>query len=178
MIQEFYTLGSYQELACNVLLDPQRIFYSVKTCFTLHGSINSQNNRYWCTENTVHEEPLPIFKSLGLLCNLCVEDNWIHFLYETINSECHVTLTVNLLQSNGWWQKIIQSLKAWQCNSTHYEQFWGCIRGSLRQTSHKLRTVTYVITKFKSSWLLYVGPTGRKKACEQSTLFGRASRKY
>jgi hypothetical protein len=74
-----------------------------------------------------------------------------------------VTLIVNLLQSNSWWQKTVESLIHYDATSTHYEQFCGCIRGSLRQTNHKLRTVTSVITMFKSLWLLYVGPIGRKK---------------
>jgi hypothetical protein len=49
----------------NGLLDPELTFYSDEAWFTLSGYINSQNDRYWFTENPhavhkvlVHDEKL------------------------------------------------------------------------------------------------------------------------
>jgi hypothetical protein len=41
-------------------VDSQLVFFSDETCFSLHGEVNSQNNRYWNAENPglIHKLPL------------------------------------------------------------------------------------------------------------------------
>jgi hypothetical protein len=50
----------FQELVFNGLHDQELTFYSDEAWYTLSGYVNSQNNRYWSTENphAVHEVPL------------------------------------------------------------------------------------------------------------------------
>jgi hypothetical protein len=41
-------------------VDPQLVFFSGEAWFSIHGEVNSQNNRYWSAENPrfIHELPL------------------------------------------------------------------------------------------------------------------------
>jgi hypothetical protein len=50
----------FQESAINGLTDPELKFYSEEAWFNLNSYVNSQNNRYYSTQNphAVHEVPL------------------------------------------------------------------------------------------------------------------------
>jgi hypothetical protein len=49
------------------LFDPELMFYSDEVWYTLSGYMNSQDNRYWSTENphAVYEVPLHDLKVGG-----------------------------------------------------------------------------------------------------------------
>jgi hypothetical protein len=72
--------GWFQESVFSGLLDPELTFYSDEVWFISSGSVNSQNNKYWSTENphAVHEEPMHDLK-VGVWCaNSAGTNNWAH----------------------------------------------------------------------------------------------------
>jgi hypothetical protein len=71
---------------------------------------------------------------------------------------------------------LIVQLPPFFCDSTHCEQFCGCIRWSIWWTGHKLRIVA-VMTMQISLWLVLWGMLKEKMCCEQSVVFGRTLRK-
>jgi hypothetical protein len=77
------------------------MFYSDKAWYTLSGYINSQNNRYWSTENpyAVYEVPLHDLK-VGVWCAISVRRTIQPMsFHKTINSERYVRLILSLFFS-------------------------------------------------------------------------------
>jgi hypothetical protein len=150
------------------------MFYFDEAWFTLSGYVNSQDNRYWSKRHprSVHEVPLQDLE-VRILCAISVQ-RIIEpmFFHGTINSEfCYRSSLKWPMKKNfmGILCKMIQC--------THCKHFC-CIRWSLQQMSHKSRILVSAITQFIFLWFLFLGHAERKGVCEQSTLFGRTSRKY
>jgi hypothetical protein len=81
-----------QQLVYDGMVDPDFVFYTDEARFHLSGCVNSQNNRYWRTENphSIHEFPLHDVK-IGVWC--AINAHRIIgpvFFQETINSERYV----------------------------------------------------------------------------------------
>jgi hypothetical protein len=50
-------------------VDPQLVFFSDETWFSLCGEVNSQNNRFWSAENPRHIHEFPLHdEKIGVWC--------------------------------------------------------------------------------------------------------------
>lgn len=77
---------------CNGEVDPEMTFFTDEAWFHLSGYVNSQNSRYWCSENPhiSHEKPLHDVK-VGVWCAVSAKKIiGPIFFNETINSERYI----------------------------------------------------------------------------------------
>jgi hypothetical protein len=161
----FYRL--FQESVFIELLDPGLTFYSDEVWFALIV-------RYTARMTLEHRKPSCCswkatvwFTGWGLVCNSCAENKWA-FLFKETNSERYVRLTVTLLQSSDEEKRNAKTHTGNTSTDALHEIF-----GRTSQTS---RTAASAITKYKSLWLLFVGPAERKCIHKQYALCGKTSR--
>lgn len=74
------------------ILDPQLLFVTDEAWFHLNGYVNSQNNRYWATENPHETFQMPLHDiKVGVWCAISARRIITIFFDDTINSNRYVT---------------------------------------------------------------------------------------
>jgi hypothetical protein len=108
-------------------------FFTDEAWFHLSGYVNSQNCRFWSTENPhiIHELPLHSAK-LGVWAAMNAERVFVCFFETTVNSEVYCGFVDKLIETltedelnRGWFQQDNATAHTSRRSLDHIEQFFG-----------------------------------------------------